>query len=95
MSYRVTFSGAARRALSERLPVNVATAVMELCTGALAENPHRVGKRLQAPLDDTWSARRGPYRVLFSIEDEAQHVVIMAVETRRLPVRVASPMQPR
>ena len=43
---------------------------MALITGDLAENPHRVGQQLQAPLEGRCSVRRGDYRVLYRIGDE-------------------------
>ena len=40
------------RAMSERLPVQVAAAVYELVTGSLSENSHRVGRQLDPPLGE-------------------------------------------
>jgi mRNA interferase RelE/StbE len=50
--------------------------------GPLAEDPHRLGKPLLAPLAPQYSARRGEYRVLYLIED-AQVTVIMTAVTHR------------
>lgn len=83
MTYLVEFAAPARRALSEQLPEAVAAAALELCLGGLAENPRRVGKQLRPPLADIWSARRGDYRVLYSIDEDEQRVVVQAVEHRR------------
>ena len=38
-----------------RLPLSAATAMFEHLTGPLAENPRRLGKQLDSPLDDLWS----------------------------------------
>jgi mRNA interferase RelE/StbE len=65
-----------RRALAEIRPEAVAAAAYEFITGPLLEQPHRVGKRLLPPLDDRFSARRGTYRVIYRIDDEAQVVTI-------------------
>jgi len=51
-----------RRALAERLPEAVAFAAFEFINGPLLDNPYRVGRRLLAPLDDRYTARRGSYR---------------------------------
>lgn len=59
----------------------VAVAALALITGDLADNPHRVGKALQAPLEGRHSARRGDYRILYRIEEEA--VTILDVKHRR------------
>lgn len=77
-AYRLSLAPSARRVLSEPpprgLPLSVATAVTEFVTGALLENPHRVGKPLLRELQGYHSARRGAYRVLYRIDD-SQHVV--------------------
>ena len=67
----------ARRALAERLPVDVATAAAEFMTGPLLGDPRRVGKPLGAELAGIYSARLGrDWRVLYEI-DEAKHLVIV------------------
>ena len=73
----------ARRQLAQHLPAAVAFAAHEFIVGALLDNPHRVGKRLQAPLDDRHSARRGTYRVIYRIDDERQTVTVVDVAHRR------------
>ena len=83
MTYRITLSRAARRALETTLPDPVAAAVWEFITGPLAENPHRVGKPLRGQLEGTWSARRGEYRVIYRIEDSIVTVTIIRLSHRR------------
>ena len=51
--------------------------------GALADNPHRVGKPLVGQLAGLWSARRGDYRIVYEIEDEAHIVLVHRVQHRR------------
>jgi mRNA interferase RelE/StbE len=70
----------ARRQL-DRLPVSVAAAVMETL-GAIAANPRRLGKPLRFELEGSWAARRGPYRVIYRIDDAAHTVSILAVAHR-------------
>ena len=59
MTFRVVLAPPARRALEFALPEGVAAAAWEFINGALAENPHRVGKPLTGELTGLWSARRG------------------------------------
>ncbi|MGI8576240.1 MAG: type II toxin-antitoxin system RelE family toxin [Egibacteraceae bacterium] len=81
--YRVEFLGPARRALAERLPERVSAAVFEFCAGALADDPHRVGKRLSGPLLGCHGARRATYRVVYRIDDEQRVVHVLDVAHRR------------
>lgn len=83
MSYRIRWSSAARRAIENTLPETVAAAVWQFVNGALAENPHRVGKPLVRELAGYWSARRGRYRVIYAINDDAIIVTVVAGEHRR------------
>jgi mRNA interferase RelE/StbE len=80
--YRLRYTRAARRALSDELPVHVVGAVLALIDGDLAREPGRVGKPLRPPLDGTWSARRGTYRLLYEIDQQAPIVTITAIESR-------------
>jgi mRNA-degrading endonuclease RelE of RelBE toxin-antitoxin system len=80
--YQLTIAPTARRQLSEQLPEAVAFAAFEFVVGPLLDNPHRVGKRLQPPLSDRYSARRGTYRVLYRIDERRRHVVVVGVFAR-------------
>jgi mRNA interferase RelE/StbE len=75
-------SPTARRQLAEVLPEAVAFAAHEFIVGPLLANPHRVGKRLEPPLADRHSARRGTYRVIYRIDDHRQTVTVVAVAPR-------------
>jgi len=72
-----------RRALAETLPEAVAAAAYEFITGPLLEQPHRIGKQLLPPLDDRFSARRGTYRVIYRIDDQALVVTVVDIGHRR------------
>jgi mRNA interferase RelE/StbE len=48
----------------------------------LAENPHRVGKPLRGGLAGFYSARRGEYRVIYSIFDEEVRVEVVSIARR-------------
>lgn len=82
-SYRLTVAKSAARALGEKLPEQVATAVFHFITGDLLINPRRVGKPLGGELTGLHAARRGAYRVLYSIDDEARAVTVLDVDHRR------------
>ena len=72
-----------RRALAETLPEAVAAAAYQFITGPLLEQPHRVGKQLLPPLNDRHSARRGTYRVIYRVDDEAHVVTVVDIGHRR------------
>lgn len=78
--WRVTVAGPAVRSL-EQLPEKYAHAVIRLFD-ALAENPERLGKPLRFELEGTWSARRGPYRVIYEIDREQRTVLVLKVAHR-------------
>ena len=83
MTYRVVFSASARRALEVELPEAVAAAAFEFIVGALAHEPHRVGKPLREPLAPLWSARRGEYRVIYRIIEQRVVIEVVSVVHRR------------
>jgi mRNA interferase RelE/StbE len=81
--YDVQFSKSAKRALTHDLPEKVAAAAFEFITGALRENPRRVGRQLQGPLFPLYSARRGEYRVIYWIVEDHVLVEIVSIAHRR------------
>jgi mRNA-degrading endonuclease RelE of RelBE toxin-antitoxin system len=81
--YRLVVSPTASRALGTGLPAAVAAAVLEFITGDLLREPRRVGKPLLRELAGTWSARRGTYRVLYDVDDDARTVRVLDVQHRR------------
>ena len=70
------------RAIQHNLPEAVA-AVVNFLTGALVDNPQRVGKSLSGELAGIYSARRGTYRVLYRINDNLREVVVLRIDHRR------------
>ena len=80
--YTVLLSPAAKRAIEQDLPEAVAAAVVDFLYGPLAEDPHRVGKPLRFPLEGHWSARRGQYRVIYSIHDDVVLVRVVGISHR-------------
>lgn len=81
MSYQVVFTTTARRDL-RRIPPRIVPAIVEFAFGDLAAEPRRVGKPLGRELAGTYSARRGHYRVLFSIDDERGVIDVLRVDHR-------------
>ena len=82
MTYELRVAPSAARALRERLPEGVATAVVEFITGVLLVEPMRVGKPLLRELEGVFSARRGAYRVLYEIDHEKQIVSVIDIAHR-------------
>lgn len=64
------------------IPPRIVPAIIEFVYGDLAANPRRVGKQLERELAGTFSARRGPYRVLYEIDDATAEVQILRVDHR-------------
>jgi mRNA-degrading endonuclease RelE of RelBE toxin-antitoxin system len=80
--YELIIAPTAKKQLAEQLPESVAFAAYEFIIGPLLDNSRRVGKQLRPPLNDRYSARRGTYRVLYSIDDERQQVTVVGVFSR-------------
>lgn len=83
MTYAVLLSPRARRALEVDLPEAVAAACAEFVFGALADNPHRVGKPLRNELAGSYSARRGQFRVIYTIHEDRIEVRVISIRHRR------------
>lgn len=83
MTYGLEVARSASRAVSQELPESVAAAAVEFMSGALVANPQRVGKPLRAPLNGKWCARRGQYRIIYTIDFEAQVVTVLQISNRR------------
>ncbi|MEC5148512.1 type II toxin-antitoxin system RelE/ParE family toxin [Cryobacterium sp. GrIS_2_6] len=81
MSFEVIFSPTARRDM-QGIPPRIVPAIVEFVYGDLAESPRRVGRPLERELSGSYSARRGPYRVLYDILEDEGKVVILRVDHR-------------
>ena len=66
----------------DHLPLAVAAAVLETLQ-AIAQNPQRLGKRLMFEHEGRYSARRGPYRIIYELEDAERLVRVIAIGHRR------------
>ncbi|GAB3537024.1 type II toxin-antitoxin system mRNA interferase RelE [Arthrobacter tecti] len=65
-----------------RLPEKAATAIVEFVIGALAENPQRLSKPLTNEVLGFHSARRGDYRVLFTLDVDDHVLYVHRIEHR-------------
>ena len=63
------------------MPERYASAVIELLP-AIAANPKRLGKPLRFELEGHWSARRGPYRIVYTLDEGDRTVTVLAVAHR-------------
>jgi mRNA interferase RelE/StbE len=81
VSHEVIFAATARRDL-ERIPPRIVMAIIEFVFGDLARTPRKVGKPLKRDLEGSYSARRGPYRILYNINDPTNLVEILRVDHR-------------
>ncbi|HEX3736272.1 MAG TPA: type II toxin-antitoxin system RelE/ParE family toxin [Solirubrobacterales bacterium] len=78
--WRLVIAGTARRDL-DRVPEKYATAVVELLP-SIAANPQRLGKPLRFEWAGKWVARRGPYRLIYELDEQARVVTVLAVAHR-------------
>ncbi len=79
--WRLVVAPSAERGLS-RLPDKIAIAVVEFMLGPLIKNPHRVGKPLSRELSGYMTVRRGAYRVVYRINEEANAVEVVRIDHR-------------
>ncbi len=79
MTHDIRFTGPARRAL-QSIPPRIVPAIVEFAFGDLAREPHRVGKQLERELAGLYAARRGPYRMLYRIDEEAHVVYVVHID---------------
>jgi mRNA interferase RelE/StbE len=82
VAYEVEITPEGLRHLN-RLPEKVRSAALELALGALSAEPRRVGKPLVGELAGLWSARRGDYRVVYEVDEDASVVLVHRVQHRR------------
>ena len=78
-AYELRVTAPAQRQLG-RLPEGTAAAIVEFMLGALVDNPHRVGGRLQRELAGLHSARRGAYRVVYEIDEDQRAVIVIRID---------------
>lgn len=81
--YELQVAASAERALA-RFPEAAITAIIEFMTGPLLADPQRLGKplKLELELEGYFSARRGAYRVIYSIDDAECVVRVVCIDHR-------------
>jgi mRNA-degrading endonuclease RelE of RelBE toxin-antitoxin system len=79
--WRVVVMRPARREF-DRLPLSVAAAVVETLD-AIGKNPRRLGKPLMLDHEGRFSARRGPYRIIYELDEAERIVRVVAIGHRR------------
>lgn len=86
--YEIAVAPPARRAITSRLPPDVAAAAVEFITGPLLANPHRVGKMLHEPFDGLHSARlMRDWRVMYQIDETKHEVLVTDIRHRGVAYR--------
>lgn len=65
-----------------RLPEKAAAAVAEFLVGPLRQDPRRVGHPLRREFEGLWAARRGPYRVIYELDEDARLIRVLRVDHR-------------
>jgi mRNA-degrading endonuclease RelE of RelBE toxin-antitoxin system len=79
--YTTRFTATAKRDL-DKLPPRILAAVIRFAFGDLARQPRRVGKPPRGDLAGYHSARRGPYRLLYRIDDQTPTIWVQRVDHR-------------
>lgn len=86
MSYRIEITPEGLRHM-DRLPKKIRAAVLEAIFGTIAENPRRAGKELRGELEGLYSARRGDFRIVYEIDEEAEVILVHRAQHRRAAYR--------
>lgn len=79
--HEVRISARAERDLL-RLPEKIGSACLGFIFGPLADQPHRMGGALSGQLAGLRSARRGSYRIIYSIDDQDRRIDIVHIDHR-------------
>ena len=87
MTWELRVAASAERSLW-RLPKKAAAAIVEFMTGPLLEDPRRVGKPLARELSGYLAARRGPYRIVYRLDESASIVEVVRIDHRSQVYRV-------
>ncbi|MGC8513898.1 MAG: type II toxin-antitoxin system RelE family toxin [Acidimicrobiales bacterium] len=79
--YEVRISARAERVLL-RLPEKIGAACLDFIFGPLAGEPHRLGGMPSGQLTGLLSARRGSYRIIYSVDDELLRIDVVHIDHR-------------
>lgn len=78
-TWHLVVSASAERKLGQ-LSEKFAAAIVEFMLRPLLENPLKVGRPLRRELLGLYSARRGSYRVVFQLDEEARRVFVLRID---------------
>ncbi len=83
MAWTIEYSGPAKREL-KRLDRQTAKRIIDFMDNrvAVADNPRRIGKALQEPLERYWAFRIGDYRAICELRDEILNVLVLKIGHR-------------
>lgn len=87
MTWGLRMAVSAERSLG-RIPGKAAAAIVEFMTGPVLEERRRVGKPLTRELSGYLAARRGPYRILYRLDEAASLVEVVRIDHRSRVYRV-------
>jgi mRNA interferase RelE/StbE len=79
--WRLVVAASAERGLN-RLPPKVASAIVDFMVGPLVDDPRQVGKPLLRELSGYLAARRGVYRIIYRVNEEAVTVEVVRIDHR-------------
>lgn len=79
--WKLVVATSAERGL-DRVPPKLASAIVEFMVGPVIDNPHRVGKPPLRELGGYFVARRGAYRIIYRINEEARTVEVVRIDHR-------------
>ena len=65
-----------------RLPEKIRDAALVALRGPISEKPHQLGKPLVGELAGLYSARRGDYRLIYSIDEISKIVTVHRIQHR-------------
>jgi mRNA interferase RelE/StbE len=65
-----------------RLPEKIRNAALVALRGPISENPRQLGKPLVGELAGLFSARRGDYRLIYSIDEISRVVTVHRIQHR-------------
>lgn len=80
-AYQIVLTAAALRGL-QGVPPRIAEPLVAFIFGSLASDPRRRGKPLKRELHGRWGARRGDYRIVYRLDEEAKTMYVLRIGHR-------------
>jgi mRNA interferase RelE/StbE len=79
--FRADLTGSALRSL-QAVPPRVAGPLVAFIFGSLASDPRRRGNPLQRELEGRWAARRGDFRIVYRLDEDAKVMYVLKIAHR-------------